>query len=552
MRNAMTGRRERFRDIAETFSRHGLGFLLAALGVDTRILGPAARFPAGQDQDQGLPQRLRLALEDLGAVYVKFGQVLSTRSDLLPAEYVAELAKLQDGTPSVPFKDIREVIEAELGPEAAKLLSTMDPSPLATGSIGQAHVATVQGRDVVVKVRRPGIVEQVNNDLEIMAEIAKLAEQASATARGLHLADTVEEFAATLRGELDYLAEGRNAERFARDFATDQKVHIPDVFWNTTTSRVLTLQRMRGLKITDVQGLRAADLDPSEVASRACNVLLRMVFEHGFFHADPHPGNFFVEADGRFGIIDFGMVGHVSDDLKHQLVKLLQAIVVRDPHRMTTALLRLCGAGQTTRRAELQSHLAKLLGRYADQPLSEVPLTKIVNDVVAMLRRHQLRLPPDTALLIKMLAMAEGLGQEIDPSFDLLSEVSPYAQRLMLASVSPGAIAEQLKLIGSEALHLGSEAPELIRRVTEILESGGVDLRIRAEELDQLMDRLDHTGNRIVAGLVTAALITAVGGLVGSQPTRWHRWPQALFTAGVGGVGALGGYLAWTSRRRRS
>ena len=565
----MSARRDRFRDIVETLTRHGLGFALGTLGLDR--LRPEGGAPSRHrlpPRGVGLPVRVRLALEDLGAVYIKFGQIVSTRTDVLPPEYATELAKLQDASPPITAAEVRAVIAEELGTAADRLLASLDDAPLATGSIGQVHCgriavedavtgpaggAAAGGRriDVVVKVRRPGVVAQINVDLEIMSELAKRAERASTRAAGVHLAALVDEFSQTLRAELDYLQEARNVEHFAANFAGDARVHIPRVFWDTTTSRVLTLERIRGIKVNDAAALREAGIDAGELARRACNVLLKMVFEDGFFHADPHPGNFFVEADGRLGIIDFGMVGQISDTTRDQLVRMLAAVVDQDAAGLTTGLVRMCGAQASGGFGGLQADLGRLVDRYAGRPLAEIPIVAVLTELAALLREYRLRLPRETALLLKMLVMADGLGKQLDPGFELTTQLGPFSQKMILGSLSPEALADRLKKLGREALRFGTDAPEIMRRVVDVLERGGIDIHFRAEELDRLADKAEKTGNRIVAGLITAALINAVGELVSAQPDRWRNWPQTLFTAGIGGVGALGAYLALTARHRK-
>ncbi|WP_346925312.1 AarF/ABC1/UbiB kinase family protein [uncultured Arthrobacter sp.] len=567
----MSARRDRFRDIVETLTRHGLGFALGNLGLDRLRSADGTTGRHGlPGRGVSLPERVRLALEDLGAVYIKFGQIVSTRTDVLPPEYATELAKLQDASPPVAAAEVRNVITEELGTAADRLLASLDDAPLATGSIGQVHCSrvaldredTVAGAsggpedtgplvDVVVKVRRPGVVAQINEDLEIMAELAKRAERASTRAAGIHLAALVDEFSQTMRAELDYLQEARNAEHFAANFAGDARVHIPRVFWDTTTSRVLTLERVRGIKVNDAAALRQAGIDAGALAREACDVLLKMVFEDGFFHADPHPGNFFVEADGRLGVIDFGMVGHISDSTRDQLVRMLLAIVEQDAARLTTALVRMCGAQANGGFGGLQTALGRLVDRYAGRPLAEIPIVAALAELAALLREYRLRLPRETALMLKMLVMADGLGKQLDPGFELTTQLGPFTQRTILGSLSPEALADRLKKLGREALRLGTDAPEIIRRVVDVLERGGIDIHFRAEELDRLMDKAEKTGNRIVAGLITAALINAVGDLVSVQPDRWRNWPKTLFAAGIGGVGALGAYLAVTSRHGR-
>jgi ubiquinone biosynthesis protein len=343
---ATTARHRRQRQIAEVLARQGWSYLLDVLGlehlrsVERNILG---RKPS---ETHSPPERLRLTLEELGPTFIKLGQLLSTRGDLLATDYRVELAKLQDAAPCVAPDVVRGVIGDELNGKRATAFAAFDFEPLAAASIGQAHAATLRdGTEVVVKVRRPGVVEEVEQDLEILRNLALRASERWEPARGYDLVGLADEFARTLRAELDYIREGRNAERFAANFAGDSDVQIPRVFWETTTSRVITLERIRGTKISDVAALDAAGIDRRGLAERGTRVMAKMVFEDGFFHADPHPGNFFVEPGGRLGIIDFGMVGSVSDVLRERLGRTLLGLVRGDAERLTEALLEL---GATT------------------------------------------------------------------------------------------------------------------------------------------------------------------------------------------------------------
>ncbi|MGW9345942.1 ABC1 kinase family protein, partial [Streptomyces albidoflavus] len=300
----------RYQEIADTLARHGLGFLAGATGVGRWI--PAGRRDDGRrltSPTHTVAVRVRLALEELGPTFVKLGQLLSTRPDLLPPAYIIELSKLQDAAPPVPAEDIREAIERELGAGPEGVFATFDSEPLASASIGQVHAATLQdGASVVVKVRRPDAVRQVHEDLEILNNLADRAARVWEPARTYDVRGIVQEFSRTLRRELDYLREGENADRFAAHFDGQPDVLIPRVFWDRTTSRVLTLERMTGIKINDLAALDAAGIDRAVLAQTGADIMLRMIFEHRFFHADPHPGNLFVQPDGSIALIDFGMV----------------------------------------------------------------------------------------------------------------------------------------------------------------------------------------------------------------------------------------------------
>ncbi|HEU4388911.1 MAG TPA: AarF/UbiB family protein, partial [Blastocatellia bacterium] len=332
---------KRSRELAEVFARHGLGYLASIVGLERFLSFP--RGLLGQAAESiTRPEHLRMALEEMGATFIKLGQILSTRPDLLPPEYQIELAKLQDSAAPVSGREVMERIEEELGRPADRAFAEFDPLPLAAASIGQAHAARLHdGTEVVVKIRRPGVVEQVEEDLEILESLAAAAARRWEMADRYDVVGLAQEFAQTLRAELDYIREGRNAEQFATNFEGDRAVHIPRIFWETTTSRVLTIERIRGIKIGELQHITGRMIDRRRVAGQAARVILDMVFRDGFFHADPHPGNFFIEPDGRIGLIDFGMTGTVDESTQEHLADLLVAITAQDSERLVDVLLDL-------------------------------------------------------------------------------------------------------------------------------------------------------------------------------------------------------------------
>jgi ubiquinone biosynthesis protein len=545
-----SGRRRRFREIVETISRHGLGFVLGAVSPGLRVPFENAA-PADRSGPITQPERVRLMVEELGPTFVKLGQILSTRADLLPPTYVAELAKLQDSAPPVPIEAVREAIRDELGDSPERAFSAFDDVPLASASIGQAHAAEIDQVEVVVKVRRPGVVESVTQDLEILRELAEITGRAWAPAREYDAVGLVEDFSETMRAELDYIKEARHAERFARRFSGDPRIHIPRVFWERTTSRVLTLERVRGIKISDIGALDAAGIDRRDLAVRAATLLCTMIFEDGFFHADPHPGNLFVEADGRIGLIDFGMVGVIDDRLRGQLVRALVAVTRKDADRLTRAVLDICGQTQPRDRQALRSSLDGLVRRYAARPLAEIPASDVIAEVIDILRTHHLPLPREMALLLKVVAMVDGLGRQLDPEFDLWGVLTPFIRRLVVESFAPEAVVRRLKEIVTDALQLGADAPDYLRRALVVLEQGGFDVHVRAAELKPLLAQVERIGNRLVAGTIAAALIGGVGRVVAADPARYRSWEEPLVRTGFAAIGALGAYLVVSSGRRR-
>ena len=531
----------RSRQIAGALLTHGWGFLR---NNDEAVAG-AGSHPAAR------PAHLRLALEELGTTFIKLGQILSTRADLLPPEYLAELTKLQDSAPPVPFESIRETLLSELGQPIENVFAEFDTQPLAAASIGQAHAATLpDGTEVVVKIRRPGVVETVNEDLDILKELAATASRHLEFADRYDLVGLVEEFSQTLRSELDYIREGHSAERFATNFADEPGIHVPRVFWDATTSRVLTLERIRGVKINDLKSLDEQGTDRRWLAQYAANVVLQMVCEDGFFHADPHPGNFFIEPNGTIGLIDFGMVGILDERTQDLLADLLIAINHQDADRLVDVFLDLGVTRKRIDRALVRRDIERLLSAYWGLPLGELKVTALLNDVFSVMRRHHLHLPSNLALLLKTVIMIEGLGVNLDPDFQLTKSLTPYTERLVLHQYSPFRWVRSLGRASLEFAKLGVELPQQLRRIVDAAGDGNLQIGMRPEGFDPVIDRLERIANRIVLGVIAAAFINGLAVLASVyRPPGWESWAWFVFAFGFLSALVLGIYLAWTILR---
>jgi len=492
-----------------------------------------------------------MALEDLGPTFVKLGQIASTRADLLSPAYQRELARLQDAVPPAPSAAIRAVVASELGRPVEELFTKFDDEPVAAASIGQAHAARLHdGTEVIVKVRRPGALERIEADLALIHRLAETASRRWELADRYDLVGLVEEFGDTLRAELDYVREGESAARFAESFADDPAVRIPSVFWETTRSRVLTLERLRGTKIDDVDALDAAGIERAALAARASGILMKMVFEDGFFHADPHPGNFFVEPSGRIGLIDFGMTGTIDDATRDQLVDVLLALTGSDTSRLVDAFLALGVARARVDRTALERDLARLIAPYYARALGEISISALLEEMLEVIRRHRLTLPRNLALLVKTLIMSEGLATRLAPEFKLTAVLVPYARRMMARRFSPRVWVPQVGKAAGDAARLGLTLPRRVDHLIDALERGDLEIGMRPTGFEAIVGRFERLANRIVLGIVAAAFINGLAVLMSVyHPAGWEAWAPLVFVAGFVFAGVLGAYLAWSITR---
>jgi ubiquinone biosynthesis protein len=518
-------RDHRERQIAEVLVRYGLFYLGGVVGLERWFSG-ARQGPNAPAETPTRPENLRLALEELGPTFIKLGQLVSTRADLLSPDYRTELAKLQDAAPTVASELVQGIVERELHAPVETVFASFDAAPLASASVGQAHAATLHdGTDVVVKVRRPNVVEDMEQDLEIIRNFAARASRHSRTAARYDVVGLADEFVRTLRAQLDYLQEARNAERFSTNFDSDPWVQIPRVFSDLTTSRVITLERIRGVKITDLSALEEAGLNRHALADRTAMIVATMIFEHGFFHADPHPGNFFIDSSGRVGIVDFGMVGALDDRLREQLGRLLNGFLRQDPGRLADALLALGTSTGAVDRARLREDVANLLAGYFGRSVGQVSLRGAIGGILEIARRHRLRVPRDLSLLFTVLIIAEGIVAELDPEFRFTEALAPYARRHLLTGLTVAGVMRRLEQFGLDITDLAAELPPRLNRISEAMETGGLEVHLRRDELDALLARTERVGNRIAASVLAAAVIDAVVALSTDRRRRraWRR-----------------------------
>lgn len=544
----------RYRQIATTLARHGLGWLVVDLGMADLVPFHKGHFGhSRRDLPYTRPEHVRMLLEDLGPVFIKLGQVLSTRPDMIPPNFVTELSRLQDKAPPVPYSAIATVVEAELGAPPEEVFAEFDPVPRASASLGQAHAARLHdGTPVIVKVQRPDIGTVVSEDLAVLADLARLATARTTLGDYYDLTEWVKEFEYMLRDELDYIQEGHNADRIRHNFAGDPALRVPRVYWEHSTSRVLTMEEVRGVKINSMAELDAAGLDRRRIAENSVRIMLTEVFNHGFFHADPHPGNFFVLPGEAIGLIDFGMVGRLDESLRASLLRLTLALTRQDSERLVDELLDLGVAKKPIQRQALKRDLDHLVARYANLPIGQWAAGQLFSDVTTVTFRHRLQLPTDLTLLIRVIAMSEGLGIQLDPDFNLLAFAEPYLKRFWLESRGPSYIASKISEGMLDLAELGLGLPQRLRRLIGQMERGQLTVTTRHEGVDEFVVELNRIVNRLAGSVLLAALIVSLALLMLIyHPAGWATWGGWFFGLAFLVALVLGVRLLWSIWRSR-
>ena len=500
----------RLHEISSVLIRHGLGDLVRRLGL-VGVLERAGRVLHWKEESEVMrlapPQRFRRMLEELGPTYVKLGQVLATRVDLLPPAWIAELERLQDQVPPVPFQAILPEMTAALGRPPQQIFSHLDPQPRGAASIAQVHEAVLaDGTPVVVKVRRPGIVPKVEADLRIMGHLAALLEAEVPESRRYQPRRVVQQFAKSLRRELDLAAEARAVERFAELFADDPTVVIPRVYWDYTSPVMNVQDRIDGIPGNRLDLVDAAGLDRRLLAVRGANVVLKMVLIHGYFHADPHPGNVFYLPDHRLGLIDFGMTGLLTTERRNQIMDLLVALLRKDEQALLEVILEWTGDGPVDE-ARLASDLIEFVFNYSSVQLRDISMGRLLSELTVIMREHQLVLPPDLTLLFKALITLEGLGRQLDPSFDMGEHVEPFIHQLLPLRYSPQAIAKRAERGVREMTSVLMGLPRDLSRFFKELRKGRAHIDLDLKRLDHFGHQLDRASSRLTLGILTASLV---------------------------------------------
>jgi ubiquinone biosynthesis protein len=531
---------KRYRQILAVLFKYGFGDLVDTLKIEEYLeIGLQMISRKRRDQVEKLTrsERVRMALEELGPTFVKLGQMLSTRPDLIPIEFIEELSKLQDDVPPFSYAEVAQIIESELGMAPADVFQHFDQTPLAAASIGQVHRARLKdGEDVVVKVQRPGIRKIVEVDLEIMLHLASLMERHVEEFQVNRPTRIVEELARTLEKEIDYTIEASHIERFSRQFIDDETVYVPKVFRETTTERVLTMEYIDGVKASDIDRIEQEGLDRKIITARGADLILKQVFDHGFFHADPHPGNLFVLPSNVICYLDFGMMGSVDRKTREDFADLLHSVINRDESGATQAVLMLTQYDEEPDERLLARDLADLMGQHLYKPLKDLHMERLLQQLLELLSRHRLQMPPDLFLMMKALATVEGVGLSLDPDFHMINQASPFIQRVEMERLRPKRVASDLLKSGVEIVRLLQEIPGDLRAILKQMKRGKVKMEFEHRGLEPMLATHDQISNRIAFSIVIAALI------VGSALIVLSKTPP--FLLGIPVIGILGFVVA--------
>ena len=501
----------RYRQILAVFFKYGFGDLIELLKIEQYIeigLQLISKNRRSRLEKLSRAERVRMACEELGPTYIKFGQILSTRPDLVPVDFITELSKLQDNVPSSPFSEVSKIIESELGASPEDIFEFFEKAPLASASIGQVHRAILKdGEEVAVKVQRPGIKKIIEVDLEIMLHLATLMER-HIEEMSLHQpVKIVEEFAKTLEKEIDYTIEATNMERIARNFLNDLTIYVPKVFRETTTESVLTTELVEGIKVSEIDRLEKAGLDRKIITVRGADIVLKQIIKHGFFHADPHPGNIFVLPDNVICLLDFGMTGSVDRRTREDFSDLAESVLTRNESRATQVLLKLTYWDEDPDIRLLEKDVADFMGRHLYKPLKDIKIGKLLHNLLELAFQHRLRIPPDIFLMLKAFSAVEGVGFMLDPDFDMIKQAEPFIKEVKLARLSPQRIGGDIFGLAIELFQFVQNFPKDILSITRLIKQQKLSLNLEHKGLDKMLSTYDQISNRISFSIIIAALI---------------------------------------------
>ncbi len=524
----------RYRQILAVLLKYGFDDIIELLRIDQYIeigLQMLKRRRADGDVRHSRAVRVRLAIEELGPTFIKMGQILSTRPDLVPVDFIRELARLQDEVPAFSIAEVRRIVHKETGASIDELFDDFESIPLASASIGQVHRARLkEGDAVAVKIQRPKIHRIVEVDLEIMLHLATLAERHIEELAHHRPVKIVEEFARSIEKEMDYRLEATSMERVARAFLHDETVYIPKVYREITTQRVLTTEFVEGVKVSMLDQLDQNGFDRRLITRRGADILLTQIFDHGFFHADPHPGNLFVMPGNVICLLDFGMMGAVDRNTREAFVELVDAVVRRDEQRTTRVLLKLTLWDDEPDLRRLGKDVADFMGQHLYKPLKDIEIGRLLQHMLELVAQHQLRIPPELFLMLKALSTVEGVGVALDPQFDMIAHAEPFIRRVKLSRFAPKRLAGDAMSIAAQYMDFIEEFPKDLLEITRNIRQKKFTFMLELKNMENMLSTHDQISNRISFSIIIAALI------IGSALIVISKTPPLIYDISLIGI----------------
>ena len=503
---------KRYKEILSVLVGYGFGHIIEQLNIDyylelgRRVLTRDAKKKALERLPDEI--RLRMALEELGPTFIKFGQLLSTRADIIPASYILELNNLQDSVTAVAWEHIRLQIEKELGADIGELFREIDPNPMAAASMAQVHKAKIpSGAWIALKIRRPGIEKIIETDLDILENLAGLIDAHGNMGNLFSAEEIVREFRRTIYRELDFFKEGHNLCRFKTNFSSNEHIHIPGVYWDYCTESLLAMELIDGIKISDTKSLQASGIDLEELAHYGAEAFMAQIIEYGLFHADPHPGNIFIMKNGCLCFLDFGMVGHIDDELKQQLATLILSIFNKDVDELASLLITARPGTRDIDKAGLKRDLSTFIDDYYHLPLKQINSYKFITEFLGIIRTHKIKFPSDLILLAKALITIEGIGRNLDPDFNLIEEIRPGVETLIRKRLSKENLRRESKQILRDYYEITKTLPGNLKELLAHITNNNFKIDLEHRGLERLIRTLDQSSNRISFSFLIGSLI---------------------------------------------